>query len=217
MCWMRSEGREERPATPNMVPGNSVYGEKLQVRRGVEYRLWDPFRSKLAAAMMNGLEIFPFERASRILYLGVSTGTTASHVSDVVGPSGIVFGVEHTSRVAREFLDRVAAGRPNIIPVLQDARRPAEYVGVFGDVDVVYSDIAQPDQTRIAIDNCSAFLKAGGILLMVIKTRSIDVIKEPSMVIRRETEKLRAGFEVLQSINLAPYDKDHAMVAARRL
>ena len=155
--WIKSEG-QKKLATENMVPGNQVYKEKLIIKKNIEYRLWDPFRSKLAAAMMNDLDYFPFENKSQILYLGASTGTTVSHISDIVGPNGIVFAVEHASRVARDFLDRVATYRKNIMPILQDARKPKEYFSVFGKVDVVYVDIAQPDQTEIAIDNCEMFL-----------------------------------------------------------
>jgi fibrillarin-like pre-rRNA processing protein len=212
--WIKSEG-EKKLATENLVPGNQVYKEKLIIKQGVEYRLWDPFRSKLAASIMNELEEFPFENKSKVLYLGASTGTTVSHVSDIVGPSGIVFSVEHASRVARDFLDRVASLRANVIPILQDARKPKEYFSVFGKVDVVYVDIAQPDQTKIAIDNCKLFLKKDGYFFLVIKTRSIDVTKAPKKIIEQEIEKLKTNFDVLQSIDLHPYDKDHAMVIAK--
>ncbi|WP_297593233.1 fibrillarin-like rRNA/tRNA 2'-O-methyltransferase [Nitrosopumilus sp.] len=212
--WIKSDG-ERKLATENIVPGNQVYKEKLISKKGVEYRLWDPFRSKLAAAIMNELDYFPFENKSKVLYLGASTGTTVSHISDIVGPSGIVFAVEHASRVARDFLDRVATYRKNIMPILQDARKPKEYFSVFGKVDVVYVDIAQPDQTQIALDNCEMFLKKEGYFFLVIKTRSIDVTKSPKRIIEEETEKLRNKFHILQSIDLHPYDKDHAMIIAK--
>ena len=212
--WIKSEG-QEKLATENMVPGNQVYKEKLIIKRNIEYRLWDPFRSKLAASIMNELDYFPFENKTKVLYLGASTGTTVSHISDIVGSNGIVFAVEHASRVARDFLDRVASFRSNIIPILQDARKPKEYFSVFGKVDVVYVDIAQPDQTKIAIDNCEMFLKKGGYFFLVIKTRSIDVTKDPKRIVTEEIEKLKTKFEVLQSIDLHPYDKDHAMVIAK--
>ncbi len=112
--WIKTEG-QKKLATENLVIGNQVYKEKLIKKKDIEYRLWDPFRSKLAAAIMNGLEVFPFQDKLRVLYLGVSTGTTVSHISDIVGPQGIIFGVEHSSRVARDFLDRVASHRKNII------------------------------------------------------------------------------------------------------
>lgn len=212
--WIKSEG-QKKLATENLVVGRQVYKEKLILKKGIEYRLWEPFRSKLAAAIMNGLDIFPFQNKSRVLYLGVSTGTTISHISDIVGPSGIIFGVEHASRVAREFLDRVATHRKNIIPILQDARKPKEYFSVFGKVDVVYVDIAQPDQTEIAIANCKLYLKKNGFLFLVIKTRSIDVTKPPKQIIQEEISKIKEKFEILQTIDLQPYDKDHAIVIAR--
>ena len=211
--WFQIDG-EKKLATENLIPKNQVYNEKLVKIKGTEYRIWNPFRSKLAATIMNGLRDFPFMQKSSVLYLGVSTGTTISHISDIVGQNGIIFGVEHTSRVARDFLDRVASHRKNIIPIIQDARKPQEYFSVFKKVDVAYVDSAQPDQTDIAIDNCKMYLKSNGYLFLVIKTRSIDVTKDPKKVISNEIKKLEPLFEIKQIINLQPYDKDHAIVIA---
>ena len=214
--WVQVDG-EEKLATVNLVPGNQVYNEKLVHMNGSEYRVWNPFRSKLAAAIMNGLEDFPFIEKSDVLYLGVSTGTTISHISDMVGQSGIIFGIEHASRVARDFLDRVASHRKNIVPIIHDARKPEEFFSVYKKVDAVYVDIAQPDQTDIAIKNCKLYLKSGGYLFLIIKARSIDVTKEPKRVIEDETKKLESLFQIRQTIDLHPYDKDHAMVIATSL
>ncbi len=214
--WIQVEG-EKKLATQNLVPGNQVYNEKLVQHKGSEYRIWNPFRSKLAAAIMNDLKNFPFNQKSDVLYLGVSTGTTISHISDIVNQGGTIFGIEHSSRVARDFLDRVASHRKNIVPIIQDARRPEEFFSVYKKVDIVYVDIAQPDQTNIAIENCRLYLKSGGYLFLVIKTRSIDVVKDPKMVIKDEIKKLETLFEIKQTIDLHPYDKDHAMVIATLL
>jgi len=211
--WFQIDG-EKKLATENLIPKNQVYNEKLVKIKGTEYRIWNPFRSKLAASIMNGLNDFPFIQKSSVLYLGVSTGTTISHISDIIGKNGVIFGVEHTSRVARDFLDRVASHRKNIIPIIQDARKPQEYFSVFKKVDVVYVDIAQPDQTDITIANCKMYLKSNGYLFLVIKTRSIDVTKDPKKVISNEIKKLEPLFEIKQVINLLPYDKDHAIVIA---
>ena len=214
--WFNLEG-EKKLFTENFSPGKQVYKEKLLVKKGIEYRNWEPFRSKLAACLMNGLEEFPFLEKSSILYLGVSTGTTISHISDIVGPQGMIFGVEHSSRVARDFLDRVAVYRKNIVPIIQDARQPDQYFSVFTKVDVVYVDIAQPDQTKIAIDNCKMYLKSRGFLFLVVKTRSIDVTKDPKWIIDGEIQKLQNDFDVVQRIDLSPFDKDHAMIVARSI
>jgi len=214
--WIQVEG-EKKLATQNLVPGNQVYNEKLVQHKGSEYRIWNPFRSKLAAAIMNDLKNFPFNQKSDVLYLGVSTGTTISHISDIVNQGGTIFGIEHASRVARDFLDRVASHRKNIVPIIQDARKPEEFFSVYKKVDIVYVDIAQPDQTNIAIENCRLYLKSGGYLFLVIKTRSIDVVKDPKKVIKDEIKKLDTMFEIKQTIDLHPYDKDHAMVIATLL
>lgn len=210
--WISVAG-EKHVATLNLVPGNNVYGEKLVRHDGDEYRLWDPFRSKLAGALKRGLKDMPIKYGTKVLYLGASTGTTVSHVSDIVGNAGIVFAVESASRVARELIENVASKRKNVVPVLEDARRPQAYFSVFGKVDVVYCDIAQPDQTEIAIANCNAYLKPGGVMLLVVKTRSIDVTMEPKAVVVQEAKKLeKAGFRIDQIINLEPFDKDHGMI-----
>ncbi|WP_320415974.1 fibrillarin-like rRNA/tRNA 2'-O-methyltransferase [Candidatus Nitrosotalea sp. TS] len=101
--------------------------------------------------------------------------------------------------------------------MLQDARNPKEYFSVYGTVDVVYVDIAQPDQTEIAILNCKTYLKKDGFLMLVIKTRSIDVTKDPAEITRNEAKKLKDNFEIVQEINLAPYEKDHSMIVAKYL
>jgi len=201
--------------TRNLVPGKRAYNEELLQRDGVEYRTWDPFRSKLAAAILKGMPEDVVKEGDRVLYLGVSTGTTASHISDIVGPGGLVIGVEFAPRVAREFLERVARERRNVIPFVADAREPSKYS--VTEVDVVYCDIAQPDQTEIAMTNCSRLLRKNGRLLLAVKARSIDVLKEPRQVYEEEREKLeKAGFYVERIVDLQPFEKDHALVSASR-
>ncbi len=52
----------------------------------IEYRVWNPFRSKLAAAILGGVDQIYMPPGSKVLYLGAASGTTVSHVSDIVGP-----------------------------------------------------------------------------------------------------------------------------------
>jgi fibrillarin-like pre-rRNA processing protein len=217
MNFLLKEEKDGRRAllTRNFVPGKKVYNEDLVIRDGVEYRTWDPFRSKLAAAIIKGLPDDVVGEGSKVLYLGASTGTTVSHVSDLAGPSGLVLGVEFAPRVAREFVEHVARERKNVIPFVADARDPSKYS--VTQVDVVYCDIAQPDQTEIAIANCASLLKKGGSLLLVVKARSIDVLKDPKRVFAEESRKLeKAGFSVKAVVELSPFDKDHALILATR-
>lgn len=202
-------------ATLNLAPGNSVYGEKFVILADKEYRLWDPIRSKLAAALVNGLKCLPIKEDSRILYLGASTGTTVSHISDIIGEHGIVFAVEVAPRVAREFFERVVLKRSNVIPILSDARRPEKYLSIFSKVDVVYSDITQADQTDIALNNCKKYLKKGGSLILIIKSRSIDTTADPNEIFKSEINKIeQAELNIKQIINLEPFDIDHVLISA---
>jgi len=201
--------------TKNLVAGSATYGEELVIRDGEEYRLWDPFRSKLAAAILKGLPNDVLKEGDKVLYLGTSTGTTPSHVSDLLGPTGLLVGVELAPRVAREFVENVARKRSNVIPFVADARDPSKYS--LMQVDLVYCDIAQQDQTEIAMANCDRLLREGGRLVLILKARSIDSLKDPKEVFHEETGKLEAkGFEVLEVIDLKPFDKDHALVLASR-
>jgi fibrillarin-like pre-rRNA processing protein len=206
---------QTRLATLNLAPGVSVYGEKLVVVEGKEYRIWDPFRSKLAAAILKGLKDIGLKEGYSVLYLGASTGTTLSHISDIVGEKGVVFGVEFSARVARELIERVAKHRRNVVPIVADARHPRLYPSIYGKVDLVYCDIAQPDQTEIAVENCRIYLKSEGKLLLVVKCRSIDVAMEPTLIVKHEVAKLKeSGFKVNQVVELEPFDKDHALIDA---
>lgn len=205
---------KEHIATINLLKGVTLYGEKLISRNGNEYRTWDPYRSKLAAAYIKGLH-FEFSNIGNVLYLGASTGTTVSHLSDIVGHSGKIFAVESSTRVARELISNVSSKRTNVIPIIEDARKPRSYFSIYDKMDLVYCDIAQPDQTTIAIDNCKIYLKEAKSMLLVIKTRSIDVTMSPKNVISQEINKLESNsFEIKQNIDLEPFDKDHAMINA---
>jgi len=206
----------KRLATQNLAPGRSVYDEQLVKHRGVEYRVWDPFRSKLAAAVFKGLGTIPIQPGHKVLYLGAASGTTASHVSDVVGEGGHVYCVEFAPRAIRELVDNVCTFRANMSPILADARLPENYSNLVGKVDDIYCDIAQPQQAKVLADNADSFLIDNGWVMLSIKARSIDVTKEPSTVYRREMETLKARrFRIREVVHLEPYDKAHAMIVAQ--
>ncbi|RLI22636.1 fibrillarin-like rRNA/tRNA 2'-O-methyltransferase [Candidatus Bathyarchaeota archaeon] len=213
--WAILEDGTKRLATKNLAPGKAVYGERLINFKGVEYRIWDPYRSKLAAAILKGLKIVPIKPGSKVLYLGAASGTTASHVSDIVGEKGHVYCVEFSARAIRELVNNVCAYRPNMSPILEDARLPERYAALIEKVDNIYCDIAQPEQAKILADNADLYLKKGGWIMLAIKAQSIDVTKEPSEVYKREIETLKSrGFKIKEIIHLEPYDKAHAMIVA---
>ncbi|MDD5337051.1 MAG: fibrillarin-like rRNA/tRNA 2'-O-methyltransferase [Candidatus ainarchaeum sp.] len=203
-----------RLATENMVPGARVYGEKLHRLDEKEYREWDPYRSKLAGAIRRGLKEMPVKPGINVLYLGASTGTTPSHVSDILGAKGTVFCVEISATSMRQLLP-LSEKRENLVPILGDARRPDDYKDV-GKVDVIYQDVAQPDQDDILIINAKKFLKKGGFAMLCIKSQSIDVLKSPRDVFALVKKKLEPHFDIVQEMELEPFDKDHLFIVLKK-
>lgn len=212
------EDGSRRLATKNLVPSRNVYGERLVCAEGVEYRVWDAFRSKLAGAILKGLRNVPIKPGHKVLYLGAASGTTPSHVSDIVGEKGHVYCVEFASRSIRDLVDNVCSYRMNMSPILEDARFPEKYVMfIQGKVDDIYCDIAQPEQAKVLADNADRFLVESGWIMLAVKSQSIDVTKEPIEVYRSETKVLqKRRFSVEEVVNLEPYDKAHAMIVAQR-
>jgi fibrillarin-like pre-rRNA processing protein len=211
-----TENQRDSLATSPFVSAQSVYGERIVREGDTEYRLWTPRRSKLAAAIQNGLNEMPVQPGSRVLYLGASSGTTVSHVSDIVGPEGHVAAVEFSAPVAKSLF-QLAQSRMNIDPIIDDARHPLRYAPlVRTPVDVVYQDVAQPDQARILADNMKTFCSYGGWGMMALKARSISSTSDVDDIYRREISTLEsAGFDVIERVGLEPFERDHILVLVR--
>jgi fibrillarin-like pre-rRNA processing protein len=202
---------ENKIATENSVLGYKPFDEDLFRIDKKEFRVWNPNRSKAAAAIKKGIKEFPIKKGSKILYLGAAHGYTPSFLANIIGNNGIIYAVEFSERCFNEFLP-LCLKYKNIIPILADARKPELYYWIE-KVDVVYVDIAQPDETEIAIRNCKEFLKPKGFLMMAIKSRSIDVTKPPKKIYDEEIKKLKnSGFKIIDWKTLDPYEKAHAFV-----
>ncbi|MBL7206582.1 MAG: fibrillarin-like rRNA/tRNA 2'-O-methyltransferase [Candidatus Aenigmarchaeota archaeon] len=195
--------------TKNLVPGKRVYKEKLIKIKNIEYREWIPNRSKPAAGIMKGLKNFPLKKGIKILYLGLASSTTASHFSDIISKEGILYGVEISKRSLRDSLS-VAEARGNIVCINKNARKPQDYPWVE-KVDFVFQDIASNDQPEILIRNCKTFLKPGGYAMLSLKSRSMNVVKEPKDVYKEVGEKLKKEFKIIEKVELDPYEKDHML------
>jgi rRNA 2'-O-methyltransferase fibrillarin len=214
-----AKGKDHTLITRNMDPGISVYGEKriaveTEEDGKIEYRVWNPFRSKLAAAVAGGIENIHIAPGSKVLYLGAASGTSVSHVSDIVGPEGVVYGVEFALRPGRDLVN-MAKRRTNIIPIVDDARYPLKYRMLVGMVDCIFADVAQPDQARIVAHNASYFLKAGGKCVISIKASCIDSTSPAEAVFAAEMKNLQSlGFKLNEYSTLEPYERDHCVVVA---
>lgn len=198
--------------TKNQTEGISNFKEKTILSNEVEYVVWDPFHSKLAAAIKNGLQQLPIKEGNNILYLGSSEGKTASHVSNIIGPKGILFGVDVAEKVMRKFVE-LCELRKNMLPILADADKPVGYAKELEgiEIDLLYQDISQKNQAEIFDKNAELFLKKGKFGLIAIKAKSISQSEKPEKIFAEEKKELEKQFKVLQQVNLAPFEKHHCI------
>ena len=201
--------------TANLTPGKKVYEEALVTQNSIEYREWDPYSSKLAALIVNKCQNIFIRKDYVVLYLGSSTGTTVSHVSDIVGKDGFVFAVDLAPRVMRDLIFNLEA-RKNIAPILESANHISKLMERMSIVDAVYQDLAQKNQVDIFLKNISLFLKKDGYALLAVKARSIDVARNPKQIFNEVRRQLENEVTIVDYRTLEPYQKDHAMFVVKK-
>jgi fibrillarin-like pre-rRNA processing protein len=200
--------------TKNLVPGKKVYGENLVQEKDAEYREWDYTRSKLAAALAKDISQIGIKENDIVLYLGAASGTTVSHVSDIVGKDGFVFALDFAPRVVRDLIF-VAESRKNIAPILADANKPDTYSSLVSEVDVIYQDIAQRNQPEIFIKNLK-YLKKDGFALLCVKARSIDNARKPRLIFQEVRTFLDKQVTIVDYRELDPFEKDHCIFVCKK-
>ncbi|HIP58043.1 MAG TPA: fibrillarin-like rRNA/tRNA 2'-O-methyltransferase [Archaeoglobus profundus] len=192
----------------------SKYGSHYGERKIGEFREWIPTRSKLAAMFLKG-HIVDIKPDWKVLYLGAASGTTVSHLADIVD-RGIIYAVEYSAKPFAKFL-QLAEERDNIIPLLEDASTPWKYNGIVEKVDFIYQDIAQKNQIEIFFANADMFLKKKGVGIIMVKARSIDSTAEPEVVFKKVIEELETKFKVVDHDTLEPFHKDHIFVHVKKV
>ena len=204
---------EERKFFTKALVKGRVYGERIVKEGNIEYRQWNPFKSKYCAALTKGLRENIFKSGETVLYLGSAEGTTVSHVSDIVGSEGIIFCVD-LSGIAMQQLNALAEKRENLFPILSDANKIEQYQDDVGEVDVIFQDISQRNQTEIFLKN-SKLLKTGGFGALSLKTKSISQGNKEE-TLENEKKKLEDTFQILQVVSLEPYEKEHYLILVRK-
>ena len=214
--FMSGPKEKSRLYTRNKDRGNRVYGEKLIIYKENEYREWDTFRSKLAALILeNPINNFITDDLN-CLYLGASSGTTISHLSDIV-TNGIIYGVEFADRSIRQLIQNTSR-RKNIIPIFADARYPDKFAkSIFSKIDLIYQDVSQPNQAEIALNNSNYYLKDSGLLVLAVKSQSIDSIQKSEYIYDQEKKILeKGGYEIIESINIHRYAANHIVLLVKK-
>lgn len=203
-----------RLATENLARDFKVYGEDLTTVGEKQFRSWNPYRSKLAAAILKGLRNLQIKRGSNVLYLGAATGTTSSHISDLIGNEGTLYCVEFSEKNMRQLLN-VCSTRENMLPIFKNAGSVEEYAEDVGTVDVIYQDLSAKNQPELLILN-GGLLKRGGYAYVAIKSQSISVSKSPKQVYKEFFNKVSKHFELVESMDLAPFDRMHMFAVFKK-
>ncbi len=209
------EGKRKRLLTRNLTPGRKAFQEYLHTINGTEYREWNPTRSKLAAGIVKGAKLPAIGEGSTVLYLGAASGNTVSYISDILGPEGMVFAIEFSPKVTRHLV-YLAETRPNIAPILADAKHPEKYLPFVLQSDFMFQDIAQREQVEIFLRNARLFLKKGGYCALALKARSIDVAELPKKLFIQAKAQLQKELIVHDMISLEPFEKDHALFVCQK-
>jgi len=173
----------------------------------------DPKISKLGAALRKGIS-FQIKETDIVLYLGASAGTTVSYLSDFL-INGFVFAVEISRRMCMQLVF-LAQERKNIAPIMADAAQPEQYAKDVTKVDVVYQDVSQRNQVDIFLKNCSMFLKKGGIAILCLKARSIDLRRKPEEIFAEAEKEISKQLKLMQKTTLEPWQKGHMFYVWRK-
>ena len=226
-------GNEEQLATKNMVKGTKTRKEKIVIVNNEEFLEWNPYKSKLAAAIRNGLQILPIIKNSKVVCINLLEESTMLHISNIVGSGGSVFVID-VNKNKKSFLNKLVNTHKNIIPIYDKVDELSFSSSITGKVDALYVDITEAEQIKQIVDKCELLLKNEGFLMLVAK-KDDNAILENDIVgwmaeqraglnkIREITAKLKSQFEIIQEINLGinyamePYHKLHAFILAQYL
>ncbi|HIH25265.1 fibrillarin-like rRNA/tRNA 2'-O-methyltransferase [Candidatus Woesearchaeota archaeon] len=200
--------------TKNLSPGKAFFKERLFNVDDIEYREFNPTRSKLAASIVKKISFMPIKKDEKILYLGASHGYTPSFVSDIIGDNGLVFCLDFAPRVVRD-LYMICEERKNMIPILADANKPETYKDRISNVNIIFQDIAQKIQVEILFKNL-IFLNPKGYVVIAIKSRSIDVTQNPRKIFREVEEKLSSRLKIIDKRELDPFERDHILFVCQK-
>ena len=226
-------GNEEQLATKNMVKGTKTRKEKIVIVNNEEFLEWNPYKSKLAAAIRNGLQILPIIKNSKVVCINPLEESTILHISNIVGSGGSVFVID-VNKNKKSFLNKLVNTHKNIIPIYDKVDELSFFSSITGKVDALYVDIPESEQIEQIVEKYGSLLKNEGFLMLIAK-KDDDAVLENDLVgwmaeqraglnkIREITAKLKSQFEIIQEINLGinyamePYHKLHAFILAQYL
>jgi len=220
IVWgVRREGRTLW--TRNAVKGVSVRGERRKRDGKIEWRRWDPTKSKVAAALLRTSSepssLLPGP-GSTCLYLGASRGGTVSHIHDFVCGAdnhhgGQVVAVEISPRMVRDLVS-LSDRRVGLVPVLGDARKPAQVAAFIREkANWIHQDLSIADQAETFVRMATTFLSPGGIGLLSLKAASERSSEgdDNSRFQKAERILMESELVLLERIDLTGLEEQHVV------
>ena len=226
-------GNEEQLATKNIVKGTKTRKEKIVIVNNEEFLEWNPYKSKLAAAIRSGLQILPIIKNSKVVCINLPEESTILHISNIVGSDGSVFVID-VNKNKKSFLNKLVNTHKNIIPIYDTVDELSFSSSITGKVDALYVDIPESEQIETIVEKYGSLLKNEGFLMLIAKKDDNAIIENDIAgwmaeqraglnKIREITTKLKSQFEIIQEINLGlnyamgPYHKFYAFILAQYL
>ena len=167
------------------------------------YHIWDPYSSKLAAAIFNGLEIFPFINNSKILYVTDFPNYTFMHLSNLVNTDGMVFLNEPEKSINSN--NKLVSQLKNL-KIIDDI----ESFNILQELDVVLIDVDFNFSKEI-LETITNFLKKNAFIFLTQKT---EMVNEENNIFK---EEFSIKYDIIQKINLTDFFKDLTMIIAKKL
>lgn len=211
-----SEKDSSSESDSQIIPKKSLNNGNIQNK--IEYRIWDTLYSKLGAAIETGISNIYMKPGSKVLYLGAGNDSysTISHISDLIGKEGVVYGVEK-SEIKGLVLKNMAKKRVNIKPIIYDAKNPFNYmISITNLVDCIFTNISGKDISTIISKNAEFFLKNKGGFICVINANDDS---NNNILSQKETfdEQIRLLREnslyVKEFISLENFESGYAVVS----
>ena len=197
IIWKKSDGRKK---LFTVIPKSE--------NQANQYRNWNPFYSKLAAALFNGLEIFPFKSDSKIFYSGSSSTTTLNHLLDIIDSKGIIYLQKNNATKIKNL--------KNVVIVDQENNSTLSSNDLKEPFDVIYLDIITNENLQTQILNHEKTLKNSGFLIIILN--KIIKINEPSFrdQINNIIINSNSSLKLIQEINLSNFFKKSMMIIMQK-
>ena len=168
------------------------------------YYIWDPYSSKLAAAIFNGLEIFPFINNSKILYVTDFPNYTFIHLSNLVGTDGIIF-LNEEKNSSNSSINKSISQLKNL-KIIDDI----ESFNILQELDVILIDV-NFNFSKEFFATITNFLKKNAFIFLIQKT---ELVNEKDNILK---EEFFTKYDIIQKINLTDFFKDLTMIIAKKL